>query len=611
MSQQNIYQYNFKKWYVKPSSQFFDISLASDEIDFNEEVVFSTKLIGQDNGNVLPIYFDLNNSGSSQMVSLSYGDFVSGNTLVSLNYYNPNNENISCFTSSTLCDIGLTGIDNGLVPNFSGETIQFTMGLYTGGTKWDRYSFDRRTKLIPITSYTNTPVNLSLSAEYEPGSVIANYFLLSDLVLDETVTVSFTNILGLSDGTSILITTGVTINSGNFSGNSEVILNENFNNLTRVSAFSGITSNSNGSEYNFDITQNAIFPTPTPTTTQTPTITDTLTPTPTNTLSNTPTSSQTPNTTNTPTKTITQTITATNNTTPTPSITPSMTQTSTPTNTVTPTPTNSVNYQTPTPTTTQTVTNTVTLSFTPTNTTTNTITPTVTRSQTVTPSITRTQTVTPSFTPTNTTTPTVTPTTINYGSDPIYNLLSATGKTAYTAATVDNFFSVSQSDYYNIMTGLTATTTYLIPTDVFLTGSTLSQFAGGWSIIDGGQSGITSGNYVMGYAVRPGRASTSQSLRLISGGTINGTYTYLGSGNNTFTSSSVQYTPVYFLRKSPTTPTSGASTYIGIYTQDNLCYITSTSTRTTYYASALGPGWISNTFAQMAFQVLVNNNKTW
>lgn len=310
MSQQNIYQYNFKKWYVKPSSQFFDISLASDEIDFNEEVVFSTKLIGQDNGNVLPIYFDLNNSGSSQMVSLSYGDFVSGNTIVSLNYYNPNNVNISCFTSSTLCDVGLTGIDNGLVPNFSGETIQFTMGLYTGGTKWDRYSFDRRTKLIPITSYTNTPVNLILSAEYESGSVIANYILQSNIVLNETITVSFTNVLGLNGGNTILVTTGVTINSGNFSGSTQITINENFENLSRVVSFSGVTSESNGSLYTFEITPNPIFPTPTPTITQTPTITDTQTPTPTitetptNTLTNTPTNTETPTITPTPSTTI-------------------------------------------------------------------------------------------------------------------------------------------------------------------------------------------------------------------------------------------------------------------------------------------------------------------
>jgi len=131
------------------------MSLSSDEIDFNEEVVFSTELIGINNGNRLPIHFDLNNLNSSQQPTLNYGDFLSGNTLVSLNYYNPNNEDLSCFTGDSLCDIGLVGTDNGLVPEMSGETIHFSMGLYTGSTKWDRYHFDRRTKLIQITGYTN------------------------------------------------------------------------------------------------------------------------------------------------------------------------------------------------------------------------------------------------------------------------------------------------------------------------------------------------------------------------------------------------------------------------------------------------------------------------
>ena len=158
MSQQNINQYVFNKWKLNPSWNNLDMSLASDETDFNEEVVFSTQLIGINDGNRLPIYFDLNNSNSSQQPTLNYGDFISGNTSVSLNYYNPNNENLSCFTGNSLCDIGLVGTDNGLVPEMSGETMYFSMGLYTGSTKWDRYHFDRRTKLINITGYT-TDIN--------------------------------------------------------------------------------------------------------------------------------------------------------------------------------------------------------------------------------------------------------------------------------------------------------------------------------------------------------------------------------------------------------------------------------------------------------------------
>lgn len=157
MSQQNIREYNFKKWYLKPSGQNLDINLASDERSYNEEVVFSTNLIGQNDGNRLPIYFDLNNSGSSQLFVLNYGVYNSANTLVSLNYYNPNNDNLDMFTASTLCDIGLTGIDNGLVNQITGQTISYTMGLLDDSNKFNRYDFDRRFKMFQVTGYTNLP----------------------------------------------------------------------------------------------------------------------------------------------------------------------------------------------------------------------------------------------------------------------------------------------------------------------------------------------------------------------------------------------------------------------------------------------------------------------
>jgi hypothetical protein len=382
MSHQNLYQYKFKKWSVKPSSQFFDISIASDERNFNEEVVFSNQIIGVGDGNILPIHFDLNNSGSSQMMTINYGEYFTGNTLVSLNYYNPNNENLSCFTSTTLCDIGLTGIDNGLVSNFSGESISFTMGLYTGSTKWDRRYYDRRLKLIPITANTNTPITLTLESEYSPGSIVAQYTLTSDIILNDEVTVSFTNSLGLIGGGYLEVVTGVTINSGNFSGVTIVNINNSFDSLSRVSEFSAVTSSQEGSIYSFEVTPNIIFPTPTPTITSTPT----------NTLTNTPTGSITPTITETPTNTPTESITPT--TTETPTNTPTNTTTPTITETPTNTPTGSV-----TPTSTQTPTSTITptVTETPTNTPTGSMlpTPTNTPSSTTTPTPTNTQTPTP------------------------------------------------------------------------------------------------------------------------------------------------------------------------------------------------------------------------
>jgi hypothetical protein len=157
MSQQNIREYNYRKWFLRPVGQNLDLNLASDEKDYNEEVVFSSNLIAQNDGNRLPIYFDLNNSGSSQLFLLNYGVYNSANTLVSLNYYNPNNENLDMFTSSTLCDIGLTAIDNGLVDRMSGETISFTMGLLDDVDKFNRYDFDRRFKMFQVTGYTDPP----------------------------------------------------------------------------------------------------------------------------------------------------------------------------------------------------------------------------------------------------------------------------------------------------------------------------------------------------------------------------------------------------------------------------------------------------------------------
>jgi hypothetical protein len=373
MSQQNINQYVYKKWFITNSKPVFDISLSSDERDYNEEVVFSTQLIGVNDGNRLPIHFDLNNSGSSQMMTINYGNYFTGNTLVSLNYYNPNNDNISCYTASTLCDIGLTGIDNGLTTQISGETLYYTMGLFTGTSKWDRYHYDRRMKLIPVTANTTTPIVLTLESLIEPGSVISQYNLFANDNLVEDLTVSFSNRLGLQNGDSILIVTGVTIPQGQNSGTTTVTVNEDFNNLDRTSVISGVTFSSDEGFYLPQVTPDIIFASQTPT----PSITPTTTPTP----SVTPVES--PTQTNTPTSTITPTVTETPTNTPTGSMTPTSTITPTVTDTPTNTPTGSV-----IPTVTQTPTNTLTSTITPsvTQTPTSTITPTVTNTPSSSPS---------------------------------------------------------------------------------------------------------------------------------------------------------------------------------------------------------------------------------
>lgn len=144
------------------------MSLTSDELGFNQEVVFSPYLIAQTYGNKLPFYFDINNPETAQNLTLTYKNYNRNNIFVSQNYYNPDNLDLSCFSSSTSCDIGLTGIDNGLVTGMTGQTITFTNGLLPTISKFDRLSFDRRLKLFQVTGNTT---NISRFSGFS-GSVL-------------------------------------------------------------------------------------------------------------------------------------------------------------------------------------------------------------------------------------------------------------------------------------------------------------------------------------------------------------------------------------------------------------------------------------------------------
>jgi hypothetical protein len=130
--------------------------LASDEKDYDQEVIFSPLLIGEDDGNRMPFKFDFNSTGTT--ICQSGTCTFDNDVIVSENYWNPEDIDPNfCPKVTDLCDVGLTGIDNGLVKKMSGETIQITTGLYTNNTdKYSRYKYDRRMKLHPITGFTTT-----------------------------------------------------------------------------------------------------------------------------------------------------------------------------------------------------------------------------------------------------------------------------------------------------------------------------------------------------------------------------------------------------------------------------------------------------------------------
>jgi len=161
MAQQNINQYVYPKLRLNVVNDCQDMSLASDEVDFNQEVVFSPVLIAQTFGDKLPIYIDISDTNTVQNLNLFYKDYNFNNVFISQNYYNPEDKDLSCFSSSTACDIGLTGIDNGLVTSMNGENIYFTNGLFDDIVKFDRLYYDRRFKMFQVTGYTTQNVRFS------------------------------------------------------------------------------------------------------------------------------------------------------------------------------------------------------------------------------------------------------------------------------------------------------------------------------------------------------------------------------------------------------------------------------------------------------------------
>ena len=158
MATQNINNYYFNRLDIRADdSSYTDFFLVADEKQYDQEVIYSPYLIGYNDGNRLPISIELSNTGCSQNFSYSYGDYFSGNTIVSLNNYNVNPLNDTCYSAFTgVCDVGLTAIDNGLVTQMTGQTLYYSMGI-RDDYKFDPLHYDRRFKMRPVTGYTQSP----------------------------------------------------------------------------------------------------------------------------------------------------------------------------------------------------------------------------------------------------------------------------------------------------------------------------------------------------------------------------------------------------------------------------------------------------------------------
>jgi len=149
-------------------------------------------------------------------------------------------------------------------------------------------------------------------------------------------------------------------------------------------------------------------------------------------------------------------------------------------------------------------------------------------------------------------------------SDQIYDALSASGKTAFDAATVGNFFSVSAADYASVFASVTGATKYAM-TDSQLAES-VDAWAGGYAFtIDASTSTIPISSYVIGFAARSDSASSGTITPLIST-TYKGSYSAI-SNSPTFVAGSPSAIQ-YYIRRNPSTPTA-ATSYLALVSNIN------------------------------------------
>lgn len=152
--------------------------------------------------------------------------------------------------------------------------------------------------------------DITLEAEVSSGSTILRYTLRSSSPVFYSTTVNFTHTLETITGSSISVTTGVTINSLQKEGSVTINLSgTDYTNLTQVNTFSNVQVSPIGLVSSVSITEGATFLDPGPT--PTPTTTPTVTPTPTESETPTPTITESETQTPTPTSTITLTPTPT------------------------------------------------------------------------------------------------------------------------------------------------------------------------------------------------------------------------------------------------------------------------------------------------------------
>jgi len=124
----------------------------------------------------------------------------------------------------------------------------------------------------PTPTPSPIPLVVTLTTVVTSGSVVVDYYLTANKIVDQNTSLFFDHVLGVYTGSPITISTGVTINQGGTTGTTQVILPDNFDNLTRNDQYQNVTSIPSGITYVVSGDTFPVTPTPTPTPSPTPEI---------------------------------------------------------------------------------------------------------------------------------------------------------------------------------------------------------------------------------------------------------------------------------------------------------------------------------------------------
>ena len=198
----------------------------------------------------------------------------------------------------------------------------------------------------------------------------------------------------------------------------------------------------------------------------------------------------------------------------------------------------------------------------------------------------------------------------DYTAPTMRSLLSASGQTAYDAATGGNWFNVSAADYAAVFSGLASVTKYGL-TDVQL-GSGNNAWSANYAQAFGAglNAQLATGTYIIGFASRTFTTSIGTFTPLISTTLpTSGTYSPIANSPTNNSTNALNY----YLRRAPSAV--AATSYLGIVGNVNMYASNSVTGITNWYSTTGSPNftapWTAYNANPLIFQALGTPTLQW